>query len=266
MRLLSCLILLGCADAPTAATAAPPVEAAATAAPWTDPASRTVADAFPLPTGAVRVPTDGFGASLRDLALRPPGTPVMTHDGRSLGSRDVRVVDLPLVRGDLQQCADSAIRLRAEWQRDHEQPVAFHATSGDLVPWSRVQGGELPYAQGSGLRWRRGTTDWDGYLRLVFTWAGTASLEVHDTVPALEPRGGDLLVQGGFPGHAVVVLDAAKRGEQTLLLLGQGFMPAQDFHVLVGPHEGWWAWETPLDLPSWSFERSHLRRWKPSAG
>lgn len=251
---------LACAAPPASAPAAPP--ATMTPNPAAETAIETVGATFPPPAGATRIPTDAFGASLVSLPLRPAGTPVRTHDGRIVPIAPVRVVDLPLVRGDLQQCADTAIRLRAEWLRDQGRPVLFHATSGDPIPWQRVRGGEIPYAEGRGLKWRAGTADWDQYLRLVFTWAGTASLVAHDTDPADAPRAGDLLVEGGFPGHALVVLDAVRRGDETLLLLGQGFMPAQDLHVIVGPVDGWWPWTDPLVTPSWTFERTHLRRWR----
>ena len=42
-----------------------------------------------------------------------------------------------------------------------------------------------------------------------------------------------MLIQGGYPGHAVLVLDVAvARDGRRWLLLGQSYMPAQQFHVL----------------------------------
>jgi hypothetical protein len=231
-------------------------------AAWTRSDASDVRSAFPLPRGAAWAPADAYGTSLLDLPLRPPGTPVRTHDGRVVPISPVRVVDLPMVKGDLQQCADTAIRLRAEWLKGQGRPVMFHATSGDPIPWARVAAGEIPYAEGRGLKWRAGAGSWETYLRLVFTWAGTASLVAHDTVAASEPRAGDLLIQGGFPGHAIVILGVAVRGEETLLLLAQGFMPAQDLHVLVGPADGWWPWQETMVLPSWTMHQRDLRRWK----
>lgn len=226
--------------------------------------AETVSEAFPPPEGFTRVAGDAFGASLGALELGPPSEPVRTHDGRIVG-HEARVVELPLTRGDLQQCADSLIRLRATWLRDQGQPVSFHATSGDPMPWSRFVAGETPYAEGNGLKWRQGSTGaWEDYLRLVFMWAGTASLEAHDTVRATgAPRPGDLLLQGGFPGHTVILLDVATRGDETLVLVGEGFMPAQTFHVELGPRAGWFPFPAKqLDLPHWSFGPSHHRRFR----
>src|SRR5690606_39528290 len=50
-----------------------------------------------------------------------------------------------------------------------------------------------------------------GYLRTLFTYAGTASIARELPTRALaELSVGDVLVQGGFPGHAVLVLDLAE--------------------------------------------------------
>ena len=35
------------------------------------------------------------------------------------------------------------------------------------------------------------------------------------------------------------LMDVA-RGEELLVLLGEGYMPAQEFHVELGPEDGWW--------------------------
>jgi hypothetical protein len=120
-------------------------------------------------------------------------------------------------------------------------------------------------ASGNHITWTRAKAapTWEGYLSAVFTWAGTRSLQAYETLPDTTPEPGDLLVQGGSPGHAVLLLDVARRGPDTLLLVGEGFMPAQDFHVELGPEAGWWTWGAGgIDLPSWSFEAAHLRRWR----
>ncbi|TNE89711.1 MAG: hypothetical protein EP330_10475 [Deltaproteobacteria bacterium] len=250
------LLSLACAEPPP-----PPASPEPAVSAPAEPA-RTVAEAFPVPEGFTRVEGDAFGDWLRDRPVRAADVPVRTHDGRTVGHH-ARVVDLPLVKGDLQQCADSALRLRAEWLRETGSEVAFHATSGDLMPWARFAAGETPYADGNALKWRQGSTgEWDDYLRLLFTWAGTASLEAHDSQPADTPRPGYILVQGGFPGHAVVLLDVATRQDETLLLVGEGYMPAQDFHVELGPIDAWWRWDGELALPHWTLTAEHLRRFE----
>ena len=222
----------------------------------------TISDAFEPPAGFERVPADAFGTWLQERPVLSEDEPVRTHAGDVVGHK-ARVVDMPLVKGDLQQCADSVIRLRAEWLRETEGEISFHATSGDPLPWKRFAAGETPYDAGNKIAWKPGSTGkWDDWLARVFMWAGTDSLERLDTVPSKEPRPGDLLVQGGFPGHAVAILDVATDGERTLLLLGEGFMPAQSFHVELGPQSGWWTWEPGVDLGHWAFDASHLRSFR----
>src|SRR5690606_14359296 len=67
-----------------------------------------------------------------------------------------------------------------------------------------------------------------GYLRTLFTYAGTASIARELPARAhAELSPGDVLVQGGFPGHAVLVLDLAEDDQgRRYFLLGQSYMPA----------------------------------------
>ncbi|MBX2798726.1 MAG: DUF4846 domain-containing protein [Myxococcales bacterium] len=233
---------------------------------WSAAFGATVAEVYDIPAGFEEVPPTAFGAWLGRLELADASEPVRTHAGDVVSHR-ARVIRLPMTSGDLQQCADSAIRLRAQWLKETGGSISFHATSGDSIGWDRFVGGETPYAVGNGLKWRQGSSGaWEDYLRLVFTWAGTWSLQTYDTRSVSEARAGDLLLQGGFPGHAVVLLRVAVRegpSPEVRVLIGEGFMPAQSFHVELGPHDGWWTLaSTGLDLPHWRFGADSLRRWK----
>jgi hypothetical protein len=225
--------------------------------------SGTVLGAYPPPRGATVYGSEGFGAWLQALELEPPSVPVRTHDGRVV-SGDFHVVKLPLVRGDLQQCADTAIRLRAEWLREQGKPISFHATSGDPMPWSRYRDGEKAYEDDSRLAWRSAEPQsWDQYLSAVFMWAGTLSLHL-DTRADDFPTAGDILVLPGSPGHAVIILAVAHAHGDYFILVGQGYMPAQSFHIVRGPHQGWHAWD-PEDgarIGPWDFPASSLRAWE----
>jgi hypothetical protein len=107
------------------------------------------------------------------------------------------------------------------------------------------------------------------YLDTVFTYAGSHSLERE-----LEPVGrtplepGDVFIQGGFPGHAVIVIDVARRGDATDFLLAQSYMPAQDMHVLVNPAEArlspWYRDDRTAGLitPEWTFPAGAARRFR----
>ena len=79
----------------------------------------------------------------------------------------------------------------------------------------------------------------------------------------------DIIIRGGSPGHVVMIVDVCERvnGDKAFLL-AQGFMPAQEFHVLKNPlHEdNPWYLESeisyPLNTPQYTFDEGSLRRYK----
>lgn len=206
--------------------------------------AETIEEAFPPPAGAQRAEADAFGRWLRALPLDPLGTPVRSHAGEVITMPAARVVDLELVPGDLQQCADSILRLRASWLRSVGTEPAFHYTSGYLSRWSDWAAGARPRVSGNQVSLRRGAAAADAseasfsrWLADLFTYAGTRSLPL-DTRADAVPDPGDVLVAPGSPGHAVILLDVAVAGERRWVLAGQGYMPAMDFHVVAGPDGG----------------------------
>jgi hypothetical protein len=229
----------------------------------------TVADAFPPPAGATRTEDDTFGAWLAALPLYPRDRQVLTYDGRPVAMPAARVVNIPVGTKDLQQCADSALRLRATWERLTGDSPAFHYTSGDLSSWAGWAAGTRPKVSGRTVSFVKGAAkpdssdaSFEAWLMNLYTYAGTRSLPL-DTVAVTTPRAGDIVVEPGSPGHAVVILDVATKGDQTWVLVGQGYMPAMDFHVVDGPDAHWFLVEgdmldtSPIPVP-WA----GLRRWK----
>ena len=108
------------------------------------------------------------------------------------------------------------------------------------------------------------------YLATIFTYAGSKSLE-RELVAAGDARkrqGGDVFIQGGFPGHAVIVVDAAvDPNGRHVMLLAQSFMPAQSVHVLKNPKGGVWydAASGDPETPEWTFRAGHARRFREEA-
>lgn len=237
----------------------------------------TVAEAFPPPPGVMLAPDDAFGAWLAGLELHAADRAVRTHTGEAVAlphaPPEAQAVVLPLMEGDLQQCADSAYRLRARFLRESgAREITFHATNGQPLPWARWAAGERTRLEGQRLVWVPGPggpieSRWESWLREVFVYAGTRSLAARDTVPvdwSSGPRAGDVFVAPGSPGHAVVLMDVARRSDGAwLAVVGEGFMPAQDFHVHRGPEEGWWVLDPRrgLELPWWPLPPEGLRRW-----
>ena len=81
-------------------------------------------------------------------------------------------------------------------------------------------------------------------------------------------RIGDVFIQGGFPGHAVMVVDMAVNGRtgEKLFLLIQSYMPAQEIHVLKNPSDSadgpWYELDfgETLRTPEWTFSKDDLKR------
>jgi hypothetical protein len=74
-------------------------------------------------------------------------------------------------------------------------------------------------------------------------------------------------MQAGSPGHAVLVLDVAKTANgETCFLIGQSYMPAQQFHVLQNPEDRrvspWYRLNPamPSKTPESRFPTGALRR------
>ena len=244
---------------------------------------------FPPPDGFVRVvaPEGGsFAAWLRGLPLKPEGTAVLLHNGLPKWRQDVHaaVIDIDTGTRDLQQCADAVMRLRAEWQfaRGDVRRIAFNDTGGGKpMAFSRWALGERPRAQGRALVWAKrapadaGYASFRRYMDAVFTWAGTHSLE-RELMPVRDGRVqiGDVIIKGGFPGHAVLIADVAEHavtGERRFLLV-QSFMPAQDMHVLKGRDtpdgSAWYRLDPgqPFVTPEWIFPPGSHRRWASGTG
>ena len=246
----------------------------------------TIESRIAPPPGAQRrrIPIDSFGAWLRGLPLKPSGSNVYLFNGRLKPKQHLHeaVINIDVGKRDLQQCADAAIRLRAEYLYS-QQPrpdITFHYTTGDPIPFNRWAKGERPrvreYRRGGKRRWRvdwrRGAvsgdhhTNFRRYLDNVYMYAGTASLarQLKRRLPEAVQIG-DMYLQGGYPGHAVVIVDLAEHPQHgTLALLAQSYMPAQQPHILKNVFNGslspWFKVPTSGSMytPEWTFKATDI--------
>jgi hypothetical protein len=243
---------------------------------------RTLDEAFDPPSGFTRVSVapQSFGAFLRTLPLRAERAPVLAYDKRRLLEGDdprvAAVAELDVSPVDIQQCADSVIRLHAEWRWSTQTTgsVGYHFLSGDHATWSRYKAGERPKVDGKRVTWTSGAppkddhTTYRKYLDMVFNYASTISLanKSSEVVTKDTLRPGDFFVLPGGPGHAILILDVAEAPDgRRVALLGQGFMPAQDFHVLRSNGSAWFSLDgDSVDTPFWPapFPWSSLHRMK----
>ena len=212
-----------------------------------------------MPAGYQRVPASphSFAAFLREIPLKKSKR-VYLYNGQPKINQDAQyaVLDMSIGKKDLQQCADAVMRLRAEYLYVENKNDEIKFSDNAHVVYKFSSNGD-----------RR---EFDHYMEKVFSHCGTLSLEQQlkkrDRID--EVNIGDVLIKGGSPGHAMLVVDMAidKSGNK-IFLLSQGYMPAQDIHLVKNPNNGnfspWYKVENEIDIitPEWTFKSSQLRHW-----
>jgi Domain of unknown function (4846) len=218
-----------------------------------------VAD-IPLPPGYERIETSpqSFGSWLRNIRLNSDNT-VYLFDGTKKYNQDAQyaVLKIPVGKKDLQQCADAIMRLRAEYlaSSDRRSEICFIDNLGKRY---------LCVAES-------GSAEFERFLEKVYSYCGTSSLSrqlkpVRD-FNRIQP--GDVLIKGGFPGHAVIVMDVAEnKTGQKIYMIAQSYMPAQSIHILKNPGRKdispWYLTDTNSSLittPEWNFINNQLMQW-----
>lgn len=240
----------------------------------------TISQRFQPPAGFVRqeLPTNSFGHYLQNLPLKPANSQVHLFDGRLKYRQSVHaaVVDMDTGDRDLQQCADAVMRLRAEYlfaQKQYDN-IHFNLTNGFKMEYAKWRQGYRVKVDGNKTEWYASNsplTNYESlrqYLNFVFMYAGTLSLSKELKSKAMEDLTiGDVFIQGGSPGHAVIVVDLAVKestGEK-VFLLAQSYMPAQEIHVLKNPNEAafspWYSsgFGEELETPEWIFKQEMLK-------
>ncbi len=274
-RFFLLLALLYCAPSMQAQYAFPWLKAPATAA-------ESLEQGIATPAGFTRASADknSFAAYLRRLPLYPKGTKVMLFDGREkpyqVGA--YRVLNIDIGSRDLQQCADAIMRLKAEYHYEQKAyaKIHFNYTNGVRVSFDDWRKGKKPIVSGKKTSFSSPTGKEDNsyanfkkYLQNIYTFAGTASLEKELVkVPRLaDIQAGDVFIKGGFPGHAVIVMDVAQNAAgEKIFLLAQSYMPAQSIHILQNPNNPlrspWYSLKDGEELitPEWSFAAGTLKR------
>ncbi len=233
-----------------------------------------------VPEGYARTAaeTDSLTEFLRAYPLKEHGSPVLLYEGSEKWNQDahVAVFALPIEARDLQQCADSVMRVYAEyyWSTQKYEKIRFHFTNGFLAEYDKWRDGYRISVEGNNVSWVKSAGYDDSYenfvkyMRMVFTYAGTLSMEQEsEPISVEEARVGDVILKGGSPGHVVMIVDMCEneQGEKAFLL-AQGYMPAQEFHVLKNPlHvENPWYYEEELTgsirTPEYGFGEGCLKR------
>lgn len=210
------------------------------------------------PAGYIALSYDdgSFSKFVQNLPLKK-GTEIVTHKGRKVNSfyNVLAVIELPLLfRGDLEQCADYAMRLWAEYYKESEDLKSLYLFNYD---------GSKSYYSKAGQSYK-------DFLFNRFNYSNSHSIKFGGKrIEKSELRPGDLIVQNekGGIGHVSVIFNICRneKGEK-LYLIGYSFMPAQEMHIEGASagegKEGWFTLEgyyryleekLPLGAP-------HLRR------
>lgn len=224
------------------------------------------------------VTPNSFAEWLRHLPLKSGTPPVKLYNGELKSANvHVAVLDMDVGKQDLQQCADAVMRFRAEYllQAQKHDDIHFNFTNGTPAVYSKWKAGYRPKVNGNKVTWQQ-TAGADGsyasfkqYMLKVFMFAGTASLTKElKRVDVADIQAGDVWIQGGHPGHAVLVMDVAVNPQtgKKVFLLSQSYMPAQESHILKNPNNSqlspWYAadFEGDLQTPEWPFKKEDLKR------
>lgn len=226
--------------------------------------------------------TNSYAEYLRHLPLKPHGSEVMLYNGTTKPNYNTydAVIDMEIGKKNLHQCADAVMRLRAEylWNQEKYEDIHFNFTNGFRVDYSRWMQGQRMVVKGNKSYWINKSIpsntyeDFWAYMELIFNYAGTLSLSKELVPVEIEDlKIGDIFIQGGSPGHAILVIDMAENinTKEKIFLLSQSYMPAQDIQILQNPNSSklspWYSVSEIMDVlntPEWTFRTEDLKRFK----
>lgn len=217
-----------------------------------------------LPEGYTRVAVQpgSFAEWLRHINLRKNNT-VYLYNGQAAPQQEFHyaVLDISTGNKDLQQCADAIMRLRAEYyfSRKEYGNISF-ATGTSTYNFNNFASRQQCFSHDCLLQ----------FMEKVFINCGTYTVDEMTKTAALTTiQAGDVFVKAGTPGHAMIVVDVAQNAAgDKIYLLAQGFMPAQDMHIVINPASAtlspWFAVtnNTNIVTPGWTFSPNQFKRWK----
>ncbi|UCC79892.1 MAG: DUF4846 domain-containing protein [Candidatus Zixiibacteriota bacterium] len=246
--------------------------------------SESILSRIPPPEGYKRIEVEegSFQEWLRNLPLKEGKPPIYLYNGEKkfFQLANYAVIDIDVGDQDLQQCADAVIRLRSEYfySKGHYDSISFNFTSGHRFRYSDWLKGITPEVKNNEVSWKQlserenNREVFKEYLEILFTYAGSYSLseELRKVPDINNMRIGDVFIEGGFPGHAVIVVDIAEsvKNKMKIFLLAQSYTPAQDMHIIKNPTSfGLSPWfkldfRKRLYMLEWVFGRDDLKRFK----
>lgn len=214
---------------------------------------------IPLPDGYSfkNMPINSFASWLANIPLKKDNT-VYLYNGvvKQNQKAQFAVLDISVGNKNLQQCADAVMRMRAEYLfvQNKMNEIEFIDNEGKQYKFTE------PFTRNHFAQ----------YLHKVFGMCGSASLSKQlkhkSTFNNIEA--GDVIIRGGFPGHAVMVMAVAENTlGKKMYLLAQSYMPAQDIHLLRNFSKDdlspWYEVNEDdiISTPEYTFRKTELMQW-----
>jgi len=235
-----------------------------------------------VPIGYKRVTyqNGSFQEYLRNYKLKSFGSKIVNYDDSEYywQKGHVGILEIPVPKNGLQQCADALIRIRSEylWENNRKDEIGFNFTSGHYCSWDNYAKGYRPKINGNKVTFNKTATanhtkeNFYNYLNLIYTYSGTLSL--YNELKFIDDSDlqiGDMLIKGGSPGHVVMICDEVINDEgEKLFLLFQGNTPAQSVHLVKNLEDSnkspWYELKEDEVIPvsNYTFSRSKFVRFK----
>lgn len=223
---------------------------------------------IPLPQDykRIEIPKESFGEWLRQIKLRKDNT-VYLYNGTPKTDQTLHyaVLDISTGKKDLQQCADAIMRLKAEYYFSKKQYDSIDFKSANKR-YNFLQTLNNTNTAGKDIH-----ALLLQFMETVFMNCGTYTIDDMTRMIYLNNMlPGDVFVKAGAPGHAMIIVDVAmdETTGKKIYLLAQGYMPAQDMHIVINPNSStlspWYEAndDEKIITPGWIFAKDQLKRWK----
>ena len=215
---------------------------------------QTISNTFDIPYGYKRLDTSGYANWIINQPIKLNENVYYYNKKVKHGLNTIYIAkfDYDIGNRNLHQCADAAIYNNAKYLYDSKQfkKLSYHFTNGEVYKFNH--------------------SSFIKYITQIWIYAGTWSLEKYDTISVdiKDIQTGDVFLEGGFPGHAISVVDVVinKHGHKKYML-AQSYMPAQEQQILLNPIKNknvWYDLHLSKDIvtPQYTFSVNKLRRFK----
>ena len=223
---------------------------------------------------------DEYSIFLREFPLKNNNV-VKYHNGENKYNNNIwaAVFDYDIGTGNLHQCADAVIFMRAQYlytkglfdKLQYTFVSGFKAKYLDyLSHYYKVDGNKVSLVLRN-KKLKEKPETFKKWLKEVWMYSNTWSIENFDSyrVSIMDIRPGDFFIRSNPPpgvGHAVKVVDVVSDSNGfKKVMLSQSYMPAQENHILINPRDDqvWYEIGSStkvIQTPEFTFHSNELRR------